>query len=181
MNHEGLHRSQALDTTDPTILKRRRFLTILSIGLSAFGAILVGIPIVGFLLSPFLRKVPERWRSVGAVDQFEIGKTVEVSFPDPSPLPWAGIAAKTGAWLRRENTDTFVAFSINCSHLGCPVRWLPDAELFLCPCHGGVYYRNGRRAAGPPPRGLARYPVRIQNGQVEIRTSPVPIEGLPSA
>jgi menaquinol-cytochrome c reductase iron-sulfur subunit len=25
-----------------------------------------------------------------------------------------------------------VAFSINCTHLGCPVRWLPDANLFMC-------------------------------------------------
>jgi hypothetical protein len=24
----------------------------------------------------------------------------------------------------------------------------------MCPCHGGVYYANGERASGPPPRGL---------------------------
>ena len=74
-----------------------------------------------------------------------------------------------------EDPTTFVAYSIYCSHLGCPVDWLPDANLFLCPCHGGVYYKDGAVAAGPPPQPLTKYPVRITNGQVEIETSPIPI------
>jgi menaquinol-cytochrome c reductase iron-sulfur subunit len=74
-----------------------------------------------------------------------------------------------------ENADEFIAFAVNCSHLGCPVRWLGDANLFMCPCHGGVYYSDGSVAAGPPPRPLTRYPVRIQNGEVQIQTRPIPI------
>ncbi|MGH9742715.1 MAG: ubiquinol-cytochrome c reductase iron-sulfur subunit [Candidatus Acidiferrum sp.] len=86
-----------------------------------------------------------------------------------------GLSSKTAAWLNRQGKDQFVAFSANCSHLGCPVRWEPQAKLFMCPCHGGVYYKNGSVAAGPPPKGLTQFPVRIQNGQVEILTSPAPI------
>ena len=85
------------------------------------------------------------------------------------------MSANTAAWLRREGDQQFVAFSINCTHLGCPVRWLPDASLFMCPCHGGVYYKDGTVAAGPPPGPLTNIPVRINNGQVEIETSPIPI------
>ena len=51
---------------------------------------------------------------------------------------------------------TFQVFAINCAHLGCPVRWFPESRLFMCPCHGGVYYEDGSRASGPPPRGLYR-------------------------
>ncbi len=79
------------------------------------------------------------------------------------------------AGLRRVSEDGFVAFSVHCTHLGCPVRWLPDAELFMCPCHGGVFYEDGRVASGPPPRPLVRYPVRVRGELVEILTSPVPI------
>jgi menaquinol-cytochrome c reductase iron-sulfur subunit len=104
-----------------------------------------------------------------------VGSTVKVDFPDPSPLPWSGVTARTAAWLRRKSDTDFVAFSINCTHLGCPVRWLPDADLFMCPCHGGVFYNNGGVASGPPPKPLVRYPVRVQNGMVEILTSPLPI------
>lgn len=158
-------------------LDRRQFLAGLCLGLGAVGATIVGIPVIGFLLSPLVERPPEIWRPVGAVDQFQTGATTQVTFLDASPLPWAGIAAKTAAWLRREGPQEFVVFSIHCTHLGCPVRWLPDANLFMCPCHGGVYYKDGTVAAGPPPRPLARYTVRIVNGQVEILTSPIPFNG----
>ena len=69
----------------------------------------------------------------------------------------------------------FIAFSAHCTHLGCPVRWLPDAQLFMCPCHGGVYYQDGAVAAGPPPMPLVRYEVRVENGEVRIKTAPIPI------
>jgi menaquinol-cytochrome c reductase iron-sulfur subunit len=156
-------------------LSRRRFFERLSATLASLCGVVLAVPAVGFVLSPLLRKYPQRWRSVGKVDEFEVGKTVNVTFEDSSPLPWAGVTAKTAAWLRRVNTDEFIAFAINCSHLGCPVRWLADANLFMCPCHGGVYYADGRVAAGPPPRPLTRYSVRIQDGEVQLQTRPIPI------
>jgi menaquinol-cytochrome c reductase iron-sulfur subunit len=133
----------------------------------------VTLPSVAFLLG--LLKPREVWRAVGAVDSFQIGKTVEVSFLDSSPLSWAGVTAQTAAWLRRVGNQEFIAFSLHCTHLGCPVRWLEDADLFMCPCHGGVYYKDGRVASGPPRHPLIQYPARVNAGQVEILTSPVPI------
>ena len=85
------------------------------------------------------------------------------------------MTALTGAWLRCDADEQFTAFSINCRHLGCPVRWVEEATLFMCPCHGGVYYADGEVAAGPPPGPLARYPVRVHDGFVEIETSAVPL------
>jgi menaquinol-cytochrome c reductase iron-sulfur subunit len=51
------------------------------------------------------------------------------------------------------------------------VRWEKDAQLFLCPCHGGAFYADGSVAAGPPPGPLNRYPVRVNQGQVEIQAT----------
>ncbi len=161
------------DTQNCAELGRRKFLIRLSITLSSIGAALVAVPSVGFLLG--LRKSPQIWRTVGKLEDFEIGSTVNVSFQDPSPLPWAGVTAQTAAWLRRVNDQEFIAFSMVCTHLGCPVRWLASADLFMCPCHGGVFYADGRVASGPPPKPLSRYRVRINNGEVQILTSPVPI------
>jgi menaquinol-cytochrome c reductase iron-sulfur subunit len=158
----------------PTI-ERRRFLSRLSMALSAAVAAVVAVPVVGFLLSPLTRKPPRQWRVVGSVDQFKVGETVNVNFEDASPLPWAGVTAHTAAWLRRDGATEFTAFSVHCTHLGCPVQWFANARLFLCPCHGGVYNADGTVAAGPPPKPLSRYPVRVRGGQVEILTSPIPI------
>lgn len=160
-------------TPSPCEGGRRRFLTRLSVALGGIAAALVAIPAVGFLLG--LRKPSSVWRTVGRLEDFVVGATVKVSFLDPSPLPWAGVTAQTAAWLRRESDLRFIAFSVDCTHLGCPVRWLPDANLFMCPCHGGVFYANGRVASGPPPRPLTQYPVRVQNAEVQILSSPLPI------
>ncbi len=155
--------------------ERRNFVARVSIGLMGLGALIVAVPVIGFIIGPLIRRAPDVWRPVGKVDDFKIGTTVKVAFLDPSPLAWAGVTAQTAAWLRRKSADEFVAFAINCTHLGCPVRWLAKANLFMCPCHGGVYYANGEVAGGPPPLPLFRYPVRISQGQVEIRTSAVPL------
>ena len=152
---------------------RRRFLTRLSLLLGSLGAALVAIPSVAFLLG--LRKTPQVWRTVGKLGDFRIGSTVNVSFQDSSPLPWSGVTAQTAAWLRRTGERNFIAFSMNCTHLGCPVRWLAEADLFMCPCHGGVFYADGQVASGPPPKPLNRYPVRVNGDQVQILASPVPI------
>jgi menaquinol-cytochrome c reductase iron-sulfur subunit len=154
---------------------RRKMLARLSIGLGTIGAALIGLPVAGFLLAPLFETVSRKWQSVGSAGQFESGTTVEVKFEDASSVAWAGVTAQTAAWLRREPSGRFTALAVNCTHLGCPVRWLNDAELFMCPCHGGVYYKDGTVAAGPPPRPLTQYPVRVRDGEVEIMTTPTPI------
>ncbi len=158
---------------EKTDLTRRRFLTRLSILAGVIGGAIVAVPSITFLLG--LRKAPQEWRAVGRIEGFRVGSTVEVAFTDPSPLPWSGVTARTAAWLRRVSDQEFIAFSVDCTHLGCPVRWLADADLFMCPCHGGVFYKDGRVASGPPPQPLVRYPVRVKEGAVEILTSPLPI------
>jgi menaquinol-cytochrome c reductase iron-sulfur subunit len=158
-------------------LSRRKFLACFSLAVGGGGALVVTLPVVGFLLAPFFKRPQEVWRSVGKVESFKIGETTAVQYEDASPLPWAGVTARSAAWLRRVNANTFIAFSINCTHLGCPVRWLAEANLFMCPCHGGVYYQDGTVAAGPPPLPLPCYPVRVKDGDVQIQTAPVPITG----
>jgi menaquinol-cytochrome c reductase iron-sulfur subunit len=150
---------------DEMILSRRRFLSRVSLALSALAGAVVGVPIVAYLLSPLLEQTPNDWRDVGLVENFRIGETVEVAYDDPSPLPWAGQTARTAVWLRRRGEADFTAFSINCTHLGCPVNWRQDASLFLCPCHGGVYYADGSVAGGPPPRPLNQLTVRITSDE----------------
>lgn len=159
----------------PASPKRRRALIAISIALGSIVTALVEVPVYVFMMGPLLRKPRPVWRSVGPVTRFKVGETVAVSFANAAPLPWDGTAGRTAAWLRRQSEQEFIAFAVNCTHLGCPVQWKPDANLFLCPCHGGVYYNNGDVAGGPPPKPLPRYRVRITAGEVEIETGPIPL------
>lgn len=153
---------------------RRDFLVFISVTAGSIASLLVAAPLIGFLFTPLLRHTQEVWRDVGSLDDFKVGDTVEVSFLDASPLKWGGEAAKTAAWLRRDNEQGFTAYAVDCTHLGCPVRWISSAELFMCPCHGGVYYKDGTVAAGPPPHALQQYHVRIQDGRVQVGWEPLP-------
>ncbi|MPR36261.1 QcrA and Rieske domain-containing protein [Salmonirosea aquatica] len=156
--------------------KRRAFLTKLSLGLGGLAAAAASVPVIAALLNPWLREKKRVWRSVGRVDEFEReGGFKLVKYKDAAPDPWAGSTGNSAAWLRRDSDTEFTAFSINCTHLGCPVRWVPSSELFMCPCHGGVFYKDGSVATGPPPKSMVKYPVRVRNGQVEIETTAIPV------
>lgn len=55
------------------------------------------------------------------------------------------------------------AFSAICTHLQCTVQYRPDIRHIWCACHNGHYDLEGRNIAGPPPRPLERFDVRIDD------------------
>lgn len=154
---------------------RRRFLARVAMAAGSLVALAAGLPVIGYILAPSFRKMRREWVPVGQVNQFALGDTVLVSFVNPSATPWAGVTGKTGAWVRRVGDADFIAFVLNCSHMGCPVRWEASTRMFMCPCHGGVYYEDGAVAAGPPPMALKRFQVRVRDGQVELQSRPIPM------
>jgi menaquinol-cytochrome c reductase iron-sulfur subunit len=153
---------------------RRGFLFKLGLALNALGAILVGIPVVGYILAPARRFSSQSWIKLGGVDSFPVGQTRFAQYENPFRVQWDGDSAKVACWVRRVDAQRFQVFAVNCAHLGCPVRWFPQSKLFMCPCHGGVYYEDGSRASGPPPRGLFEYQYEIREGQLWVRGGQLP-------
>jgi menaquinol-cytochrome c reductase iron-sulfur subunit len=141
------------------------------------GSIVVGLPIIGVLLGPLFTAPADVWRDVGAVSDFKVGETVQVhyNYNQGEVQQWSGTTQETAAWLRRNGGNSFTAFAVYCTHLGCPVHWLAAPRIFLCPCHGSVFNGDGTVAGGPAPRPLFTYPVRVQNGRVQIKTQKQPL------
>ncbi len=164
--------------TDEQKVNRRRFLVRLSLAAGVLPALAVSVPIFSALIGPLLQRRRQVWRKVAELANLPVGETKLITFVNADPLPWAGVTAKSAAYLRRESADKIVAFSAHCTHLGCPVRWEDKAKLFMCPCHGGVYYQDGTVAAGPPPKPLVNIDVRINKNTIEIKTEPVPITNM---
>ena len=121
-----------------------------------------------------IKKYPLYWISLGAVDSFPEGATRLAEYKQPEASEWDGETAKIPCWVRRIKGDEFQVFAINCTHLGCPVRWFAESKLFMCPCHGGAYYEDGGHAAGPPPRGLYEYPFKVENNQLMVNVGVMP-------
>jgi Rieske Fe-S protein len=173
--------SQATGQTDTQAVKnpeRRTFLLWFTCATGAVASLLLGIPFVGYLLGA-LRKRQVHWIGLGALSQFPLNETRLAKFQNPLGQPWDGMAAHMGVYVRNlgpdeKRVDRFLVFAMNCAHLGCPVTWFPQSGLFMCPCHGGVYYENGDRASGPPERGLFHCVWRVRGGQLEVQAPHLP-------
>jgi Rieske Fe-S protein len=150
---------------------------------SGIVGMVMGVPILSYVLSPVIRDRKARyesWLSLGPVDHFPPGETRLSTYRNPRVNAWDGETANIACWVRRIDDKTFQVFATNCAHLGCPVRWFAQSGLFMCPCHGGAYYADGSRASGPPQRGLFEYPYQVDRGTLLIRAGEMPTPG-PSA
>jgi Rieske Fe-S protein len=156
-------------------VSRRTFLFKVSIAVNALIAAAIATPVVAYLLGPIRGKGRyNSWIVLGGVGDYREGETVLATYRNPHTDPWDGDTGKVACYVRRDAGDKFTVFAVNCAHLGCPVRWFPQSELFMCPCHGGVYYSNGDRAAGPPERGLFTYDYRLTGGKLMIDAGQMP-------
>jgi len=72
-------------------------------------------------------------------------------------------------FLVKTGDKEVAAMDSTCSHLGCLVAWDAKAELFKCPCHGGVYDRTGAVKDGPPPQALTKLSTRIDGQRVLVQ------------
>ena len=164
-------------------ISRRGLLMKLGILFNGLVATALAVPIVRFLFSSVTRGRAGdylSWVSLGRVNEFPEGETRLATFRNPNAMPTDGKTVDTACWVRRIEGEQFQVFAVNCAHLGCPVRWFPQSGLFMCPCHGGAYYRDGSRASGPPERGLFEYSHKIENGLIAIQAGELPTPG-PSA
>lgn len=160
---------------------RRKALFIVGVALEAIAGVLLAIPLAGYIFSSAIkRKDPRGWISLGPVESFPENRTRMAIYRNPFTRPWDGDTANIPCWVRRVQGEQFQVFAVNCTHLGCPVRWFQESGLFMCPCHGGVYYEDGSRASGPPPRGLFEYSHKIENGQLWIKGGQMPTLAEPA-
>jgi Rieske Fe-S protein len=170
-------------SNEETISRRGLFMKI-GILCNGLVATALALPIVGFVLSSVTRGRSNAylsWVPLGSVNEFPEGETRLATFRNPYVTPTDGKTVETACWVRRVAGEEFQVFAVNCAHLGCPVRWFPQSGLFMCPCHGGAYYRDGSRASGPPERGLFEYPHKVKDGMVTIQAGELPTPGSPTA
>jgi Rieske Fe-S protein len=168
----GLEEGSAIDR----LAVSRRWV-LLKIGLLFNSAVgfAIATPVVKYLLSPVKRDdAYKSWVSLGALGTFPVGETRLAKFTNPSRRSWDGETDGVACWVRRTAAHQFTVFAINCAHLGCPVRWFPQSQLFMCPCHGGAYYADGSRASGPPERGLFTYDCKVEGGELHINAGQMP-------
>ncbi|HCB33997.1 MAG TPA: hypothetical protein DEP69_02130, partial [Acidimicrobiaceae bacterium] len=166
---------------------RRQFLnrstvTLMTMGLSVFGA-----ANIAFLWPRPQRGFGARVKigSLAAVEDAVSSTTPAVNFSyfseaqcylQPYPLDAASQSAAEGVYggaILDGIKQGYVALWQKCPHLGCKVPVCGSSQWFECPCHGSQYNRVGEKKAGPAPRGMDRFPVAVENGNVFVDTGKV--------
>jgi Rieske Fe-S protein len=93
-------------------------------------------------------------RAIVALDAVPIGGTYLFQYP----------SADDPAVLLRSSDRDVVAFSQQCTHLGCVVYYQADEDRWHCPCHEGNFAAlTGAVLSGPPTRPLGRIDVEVRD------------------
>ncbi len=139
---------------DPDFITRTRFLTGVAVAGGAVLTAAILVPIVGFAVTDTVKEEEWRWIDIGPLSDFPDGSTTSIAVSGPNPV------ADRRVFLRRKDGD-LIAIWNRCAHLGCPVEYVEAADNYICPCHGGAYDSVGLVTAGPPPRPLDRFDVKV--------------------
>jgi menaquinol-cytochrome c reductase iron-sulfur subunit len=156
-------------------MDRRGMMKLAIGGIAAATGGMVGVPAFVTAFSPLWKHEPETeaWQSLGPLQNYPPGEMTETVVEIPRK-DWSDALGEEVVYAWRPSEEEVIVFSRSCTDLGCPLNWDPGSECFFCPCHGGIFAKNGERMAGPPKRPMYRYATRIREGELEIDVRSVP-------
>jgi menaquinol-cytochrome c reductase iron-sulfur subunit len=152
----------------PQETSRRSFYSAFIYGLGAVIGAGLALPAAVYLLIKPKSQKAAQWVDAADVNTLQVGKPEEVVFRRSRVDGWRVLNEKATAWVVRLDEQNVVAYSPQCTHLGCAYHWDEQAKNFLCPCHTSVFSLDGKVIAGPAPRPLDRYVTRVDSGKLLI-------------
>jgi menaquinol-cytochrome c reductase iron-sulfur subunit len=151
-------------------LSRNEFVKIITIFLGSIMGVVVGLPAIGYLLSPALKKErSDAWISAGPIESYPVGTPTLFTFTRTTINGWEKTVNSYGAYIYRKTEQELTAFNNVCTHLSCRVTWQEGEQIYLCPCHNGIFDIEGAVLEGPPPRPLYRYETKVEDDTLFIR------------
>ncbi|MGH9667410.1 MAG: ubiquinol-cytochrome c reductase iron-sulfur subunit [Bryobacteraceae bacterium] len=142
--------------------RRRDFYLKCIYGLGGLMSGALDVPAAVYLLSPPKTQRENAWVQATDVAQLPDKTPQEVSYQEKRIDGWKVTTEKATAWVVKMSNTDVVAFSPQCTHLGCAYHWEADKNYFLCPCHTSTFAIDGRVLSGPAPRPLDRYEVKLE-------------------
>ncbi len=158
-------------STDLAGVSRREFLQLAISAIGVFIASALGIPIVGYLLSPALKRATPEWTQLGPLSDFAVGVPKQVPFTRFRRDGWIERPDNLAVWVWRKSETEVMVYNSHCTHLGCAYNWMTQGQHknhFFSPCHDGVFALDGTVISGPPPRPLDRLETKVEDGIVSI-------------
>lgn len=157
------------EKSEETQIDRRSFLSLATWGIGGLIALGLGIPGVAYIIGPALQKnQTQNWISIGSKNKVVLGEPTLFKVKVERQTGWIVNEEEISVYVLTENGRDFVAMSNICTHLGCRVRWIDEQQRFFCPCHNGVFDKDGKVVSGPPPRPLDQFEVKVEDDNISI-------------
>jgi len=154
---------------DEQRINRRNFLSFATWAIGGIISIGMGIPAIAYIIGPALQRTnTQDWIRLGPTVKVELKTPTLFKFTIQRKTGWIVNEEEVSVYVLTDNGRDFIAMSNVCTHLGCRVRWISDQEEFFCPCHNGVFDKEGKVVSGPPPRPLDRYEVKVEGDQLLV-------------
>lgn len=154
---------------DEKKITRKQFMSLVTGAITALIGLGLGIPAIAYIIGPALKKEESQdWIRLGSTSKVELGLPTLFKTKIQRQTGWIVNEKEISVYVLTENGREFVAMSNICTHLGCRIRWIADREEFFCPCHNGVFDKDGRIVSGPVPRPLDRFDTKVEDGQLFI-------------
>lgn len=161
--------SEEKEKSEETQMSRRSFLGLATWGIGGAITLGLGIPAIAYIVGPALQKEQtQNWIRIGSKNKVALGEPTLFKTKIERKTGWIVNEDEISIYVLTENGRDFIAMSNICTHLGCRVRWIDDQQRFFCPCHNGVFGKDGTVISGPPPRPLSQYEVKIENDDLFI-------------
>ena len=137
-------------------MNRRTSLKWISGVLTAFSALMVGLPGVGFFLSGVLGRRPSKAVVQRAIRLRDLpqGRPFQVSVLGSRHDAWTLHPEEVigRVWLVRRDGNLeadakphVTALTATCPHLGCTIQLDPRGNHFVCPCHRAAFDLDGQK------------------------------------
>jgi menaquinol-cytochrome c reductase iron-sulfur subunit len=149
--------------------RRRDFMKATIFGIGGLISAAIGLPAIGYIVGPALKQAADVWIRLGAVSKVELNSPTLFKTTVETQTGWLTSQEEVSAYVLTDNGQDFVVLSNICTHLGCRVRWIADDGKFHCPCHDGVFAKDGTVVSGPPPRPLDRFENKVENGILYVK------------
>ena len=151
-------------------ISRRDFTTVTVGVLGVIMGVAIGLPGIGYLISPALKKQTlDAWISLGPLESYPVDEPTLFSFTRTTNNGWEKTVNSYGVYVFRETDAETIVFSNLCTHLSCRVTWEDSGEEYICPCHDGRFDKQGLVTTGPPPHPMWRYETKVEEGNLFIQ------------
>jgi len=155
--------------SEETEVSRRNFLSIATWSIAGFIGAAMAIPAIAYIIGPALRREDsQNWIQLGSASKVELNTPTLFKTTVVRQTGWIANEEELSFYVLTENGRDYIAMSNICTHLGCRVRWISEEEQFFCPCHNAIFDKEGEVVAGPPPRPLDRYEVKVEDDQLYV-------------